>query len=1039
MEKKFLEEIETFGYDLEENIYIFEMIKHVGEDYEFLGLEPYEKAEAFRFTITYYENSKKFSISSKQERLTEWIEYLNGVFAKENLTSFFKVLKLCTSSFENIMEKKSEKVDQLEKLKKEKEEKIRLEEEEKKNLEKEKLQKELEEKERKEKERIQKELEEKLKKEQQEKERKEKELKRRKELEEEFAREQEEFWKKKDEEEKIKKQLEERKKQFMEELDEKKDEKITIKDPKMKGYKETKEHIELKKIANEKAEEKKKREEEEKWRKHQEKLKREEEERIRREEEEKREKEEKEKREKQKQILEEEKKKYLENLEKTQKEKGKVCEKCEATYNGHICQSCFYTELVGYKAHDLEASDSSSYQVSSSECDTITLKDLLIRLKKTKVLHHQDALKAYEDYVKNKELPEKTPDRLLKEAIAGVFYNQKSENDQRVLSAFSGGYFSKIQTFNHISKDHTLLGFHDSLIYVCMRALLKKGDHVIITHPGHKSLYTTLTNIGCKISYWKAKKTFNWKFDVSECAKLIESDTKLIIVNFPHHPTGARISKEERLDLIKAANGIPILADESYMLLEESERNQLISIVDDYENAISISGMGKIVQVEGFRSLGWISSRNQSLLLKIKPFIPYSSFKHVLLELVTLLTIKAGDQIINPIINTIKSNIAQSRSLFSKYKCVVEYTRPSSGICSFGELDLSNLLQKKSFDEITKEMKETIDLCMLPATIYDIDTPNHFLIGYGRSDFKRVLIKLGWFLKAKRGEVLKEELNIFNDSTPPEVFHNVCTFLTEKEVLKLCLVSYETNVKINFGEYWQNKYSKLNTQDVFKSYEDYNWKQKYFLLNSTYWGTHYFNITQSGFISIEKKDIEKIDEWSIEFWTFSTSTNPPMITHLPLNYCTLKSNKWTHISIVHQNKKLLIYVNGEKKNTLSSKGMLKFPISFGNDFTQQMNQNYPNYGVLFTGGIADLKIFYYARTEKEINYYKSRKQEITKNSGLICYYPLDTKLYDVVNEEVLAHAFSAESKKLYQQDFENIKMFDEKIVYEDDSDDFEYY
>ena len=74
-----------------------------------------------------------------------------------------------------------------------------------------------------------------------------------------------------------------------------------------------------------------------------------------------------------------------------------------------------------------------------------------------------------------------------------------------------------------------------------MNALLAPGDHVVCTFPGYQSLYELARSIGCEVSAVEAgrKARRRWRFDPADLEALLRPDTKLVVWNFPHNPTGA--------------------------------------------------------------------------------------------------------------------------------------------------------------------------------------------------------------------------------------------------------------------------------------------------------------------------------------------------------------------------------------------------------------------------------------------------------------------------------------------------------------------
>ena len=65
---------------------------------------------------------------------------------------------------------------------------------------------------------------------------------------------------------------------------------------------------------------------------------------------------------------------------------------------------------------------------------------------------------------------------------------------------------------------------------------------------------------------WKADPSSKWKLDVEELKGMIKDNTKLIIINVPHNPSGAIIPKSQLEEIVDIAEerGITIMADEVF-------------------------------------------------------------------------------------------------------------------------------------------------------------------------------------------------------------------------------------------------------------------------------------------------------------------------------------------------------------------------------------------------------------------------------------------------------------------------------------------
>src|SRR5512146_2514456 len=112
----------------------------------------------------------------------------------------------------------------------------------------------------------------------------------------------------------------------------------------------------------------------------------------------------------------------------------------------------------------------------------------------------------------------------------------------------------------------------EEAIYITLRVLLREGDHMIVTFPGYQSSYQVAETIGARVSRWtlrpvqSADGSVAWQADPDELRRLIQPETRLILVNFPHNPTGALPSKEEWEQILQIAqeSGCYLFSDEVY-------------------------------------------------------------------------------------------------------------------------------------------------------------------------------------------------------------------------------------------------------------------------------------------------------------------------------------------------------------------------------------------------------------------------------------------------------------------------------------------
>ena len=127
--------------------------------------------------------------------------------------------------------------------------------------------------------------------------------------------------------------------------------------------------------------------------------------------------------------------------------------------------------------------------------------------------------------------------------------------------------------YEHVAADEVLVAAPEELIFLTMNALLRPGDHVVCTFPGYQSLYELANSIGCEVSLWKPVEGDVWRFDPDDLKRLLRLDTRLVVWNFPHNPTGALPSPADyecMLALVRDS-GAWLFSDEMYRLLEPGD------------------------------------------------------------------------------------------------------------------------------------------------------------------------------------------------------------------------------------------------------------------------------------------------------------------------------------------------------------------------------------------------------------------------------------------------------------------------------------
>ncbi|KAF5863080.1 hypothetical protein ETB97_010650 [Aspergillus alliaceus] len=172
-----------------------------------------------------------------------------------------------------------------------------------------------------------------------------------------------------------------------------------------------------------------------------------------------------------------------------------------------------------------------------------------------------------------------------------------------------------------ISSDRILTTPGASLAnFIVFFALVGPGDHVIVQYPTYQQLYSLPTSLGAQVSLWKAKEDDNWNLDIEELKRLIQPNTKMIVLNNPQNPTGAIIPRSTLKEIIRIAEtrSITVFSDEvyrpSFHSITPTDPSYPPSALSfGYNNTVVTSSLSKAYALAGIR-IGWIASHSTPIL-----------------------------------------------------------------------------------------------------------------------------------------------------------------------------------------------------------------------------------------------------------------------------------------------------------------------------------------------------------------------------------------------------------------------------------------
>lgn len=158
-----------------------------------------------------------------------------------------------------------------------------------------------------------------------------------------------------------------------------------------------------------------------------------------------------------------------------------------------------------------------------------------------------------------------------------------------------------------------LTGSKEGIMHISM-AFLDEGDEVLIPNPGYPT-YSAATKLagGVPISYHLLEENgFHPNFE--ELEKMDLSKVKLMWVNYPHMPTGAKASKPlfEKLVEFGKKHGILICHDNPYSFILNPQPLSMLSVEGAKDVVLELNSLSKSHNMAGWR-VGMIAGKAEHI------------------------------------------------------------------------------------------------------------------------------------------------------------------------------------------------------------------------------------------------------------------------------------------------------------------------------------------------------------------------------------------------------------------------------------------
>ena len=287
----------------------------------------------------------------------------------------------------------------------------------------------------------------------------------------------------------------------------------------------------------------------------------------------------------------------------------------------------------------------------------------------------------------------------------------------------------------------------EEAIFCLANVLLGPGEHAVVTWPGYQSLYEVGRAAGADVTLHELREEQRWGLDVERLIGALRPETRLVVVNAPHNPTGMLPTHAQwaRLSDALADRNIHLLADEVYRFLEPDEKDRLLAGADAFSRGISLGVMSKSFAMAGLR-IGWLASRDRDLLARCAAFKDYTTICSAApSEILALIGLRAREQVLGRSLRIVADNLTLLDDFFRRRSDHFTWVRPRGGSVAF-----PRLLGDVPIDKFAADLVEAEGVLLLPDSQFG-HPGNHFRIGFGRENLPAALSRLDAFVDRRAG------------------------------------------------------------------------------------------------------------------------------------------------------------------------------------------------------------------------------------------------------------------------------------------------
>jgi aspartate/methionine/tyrosine aminotransferase len=270
-----------------------------------------------------------------------------------------------------------------------------------------------------------------------------------------------------------------------------------------------------------------------------------------------------------------------------------------------------------------------------------------------------------------------------------------------------------------------------------------RGANVILPQPGFPTNDALAASLGIEARHYVLRPENRFRIDVDEIRRLVDRNTRLLLVNSPHNPTGSVLSDAD-LDSLHdfcAGAGVQFVCDQVYHPIyhgpatRSAARLSQATVLGDFSKALCLSGLrtGWIVEPDSVRRREYLNARSY-----------FTVSNTVLGESLATLALHHHEAIYSRARRVASANLALLEGFIEAHRDVLSWVSPRGGMTAFPWLTSSHADARPFCREAMKHR-----ILLAPGDCFGMAA--HFRIGFAAAGerFAAAIERLGEFVAGR--------------------------------------------------------------------------------------------------------------------------------------------------------------------------------------------------------------------------------------------------------------------------------------------------